>query len=174
MCSWSPQEIYDSMFTSGLVQDYESGRISSSEFGEKCANRLGLDLPMEVIRETWSDIFGPVEGMEELIRSLKGKYGLVLLSNTNEWHFEHCRNKYPVLSLFDDYALSYELGCQKPNPLIYEKALSMAKASPDEILYFDDIPAYARAAEDLGMRAVCFENSVQLTRRLRAEGVVLP
>jgi len=171
---WSPEEIYDSMFGSHLVRDYELGRISSSEFGQGCRERLHLDVGVEKVREIWSDIFHPVDGMEELIRSLKGRYTLVLLSNTNEWHFEHCREKYPVVSLFDRHALSYRLRCRKPSPLIYEKALTMADASPEETLYFDDIPAYVMAARELGWKGVSFQDRNQITREMQAEGVSCP
>lgn len=174
MSQWSPGEIYDSMFGSNLVQDYELGRISSSEFGLGCKERLNLDVGVEVIRENWSEIFHPVEGMEELIRSLKDHYTLVLLSNTNEWHFEHCREKYPVVSLFDHHALSYRLECRKPNPLIYEKALAMANALPEETLYFDDIPAYVQAARELGWKGICFQDRDQVTRDMQVEGVNRP
>ena len=174
MSPLSPQEIYDSMFGSNLVRDYELGRISSSEFGQGCMDRLNLDVGVEVIREIWSDIFHPVEGMEELIRSLKGHYTLVLLSNTNEWHFEHCREKYPVVNLFDHHVLSYRVGCQKPNPLIYEKALAVANALPEETLYFDDIPAYVEAARELGWKGICFQDRDQVTREMKAEGISCP
>ena len=174
MSPWSPQEIYDSMFGSNLVRDYELGRISSSEFGQGCMQRLNLDMGLEKIRETWSDIFHPVKGMEELIRSLKGHYTLVLLSNTNEWHFEHCREKYPVVNFFDHHALSYRLGCRKPDPLIYERALAMPNALPGETLYVDDISAYVDAARELGWKGICFEDRDQVTREMKAGGVSLP
>jgi len=170
-CPWSPEEIYDSMFGSNLVRDYELGRMSSSEFAQGCKERLNLDVGRESIREIWSDIFHPVEGMESLIRSLKEQHTLVLLSNTNEWHFEHCREKYPVVSLFDHYALSYRLECRKPNPLIYEKAMAMANALPEETLYFDDIPAYVEAARKLGWKGICFQDRDQLRREMKAQGI---
>jgi len=174
MSPWSPQEVYDSMFGSNLVQDYESGRISSSDFARGCKERLSLEVGLEVIREIWSDIFHPVEGMEELIRSLKGHYTLVLLSNTNEWHFEHCLRKYPVVSLFDRYALSYRLGCRKPDPLIYEGAFAMANALPEETLYFDDIPQYADAARAFGCKAIAFHDRAQLAAEMKTLGIPCP
>jgi len=174
MSLWSPQEIYDSMFESNLVRDYELGRISSSDFGQRCMERLNVDMEVDVLREIWSEIFHPVEGMEDLIRSLKGRYTLVLLSNTNEWHFEHCRQKYPVVSLFDHHALSYRLGCRKPNPLIYEEALAMANALPEETLYFDDIPAYVQTARELGWKGICFRNRDQVRRQMQNEGIFFP
>jgi putative hydrolase of the HAD superfamily len=136
--------------------------------------RLNLNVGVEGIREIWSDIFHPVEGMEELIRSLKSHYTLVLLSNTNEWHFEHCRERYPVVNLFDHHLLSYRVGCQKPNPLIYDEALSVANALPEETLYFDDIPAYVETARQLGWKGICFQDRDQVTREMKAEGINCP
>ena len=89
LCQGSPREIYDAMFESKIVADYDLGRISSHAFARLCMERLNLNLEMDVIRGIWSDIFHPVDGMEELFRFLKERYTLVLLSTTNEWHFEH-------------------------------------------------------------------------------------
>ena len=171
---WPAQECYDAMFGTNLVEAYELGRISSFEFAQGCTERLNLEVGAEVIRDIWSDIFHPVEGMEALIRALKDHYTLVLLSNTNEWHFEHCREKYPVVNLFDHYALSYRLGCRKPDPLIYEKALVMANALPEETLYFDDIPAYAEVARELGWKGICFQDRDQVAKEMKAGGVSVP
>jgi glucose-1-phosphatase len=174
LCTWSPERIYTSMFESDLVRDYESGRISSSAFALRCAERLDLDLGLDEIRHIWSDIFHPVEGMEKLIRALRGRCTLVLLSNTNEWHFEHCRERFPVVRLFDHYALSYRLGCRKPDPAIYSKALAMADAVPEETLYVDDIPAFVDCGKRLGLKAIRFQDTAQLTEAIRAEGLTCP
>jgi putative hydrolase of the HAD superfamily len=159
------------MFGSDLVRDFDLGRISSEEFGRQSMDRLNVDLEMDQIRDIWSDIFHPVAGMEDLMTSLKGNYQLVLLSNTNEWHFEHCERKFPVVRLFDHLALSYRLGCQKPDREIFEKALAMADACPEETLYMDDIPAYVESARRLGMKAVCFRDKAQLTEEMRRAGI---
>jgi HAD superfamily hydrolase (TIGR01509 family) len=173
-CGWSPQEIYDSMFTSGLVAEYDLGRISSAEFGRRSMERLAVVLEMGEIRQIWSDIFDPVEGMEELVRALKGRYALVLLSNTNKWHFEHCHARFPVVRLFEHFALSYRLRCQKPDPAVYREALAMAGALPEETLYVDDIPAYVESARRLGMKAICFQDREHLIKDMRSEGIICP
>jgi len=173
-CPLSPEQIYDSMFESGLVREYELGRISSAEFARMSMERLNVHLEMDLIREIWSDIFYPVSGMEALMTSLKGTYRLVLLSNTNEWHFEHCHKKFPVVRLFEHLALSYRLGCQKPDREIFERALAMANARPEETLYVDDMPAYVESARRLGMKAVCFKDRDRLRDEMRSAGMACP
>jgi putative hydrolase of the HAD superfamily len=159
------------MFRSGLVGDYELGRIPSAEFARRSLDLLDVNLEMDEIQDIWSDIFEPVEGMEELIRVLRGRYTLVLLSNTNEWHFEHCRARYPVVHSFVHYVLSYREGCQKPDPAIYAKTAALIDSLPEETLYVDDIPANVRVARELGWRGVCFQDSAQLMREMKAEGI---
>jgi putative hydrolase of the HAD superfamily len=171
-CRLSPEAIYDAIFGSTLVEDYDLGRIPSCEFGRLCRERLALDVGIGEVRRIWSDIFRPVEGMEEVIRSLAGRYALVLLSNTNEWHFEHCLEKYPAVGLFDHYALSYRLGCRKPDPRIYREAVAMAGAMPEDSLYFDDISEFVDAAAALEVKAVRFESREQLVRDMKNMGVV--
>ena len=171
LCHLSPKQIYDSVFESGLVRDYELGQISSEEFARRSMERLNVALEMDEIKNIWSDIFHPVAGMEELMTSLKGSYRLVLLSNTNEWHFEHCHKTFPVVRLFEHLALSCRLGCQKPDREIFEKALAMAGARPEETLYVDDIPAYVDTARRLGVKAVCFKDRDQLANEMRSAGI---
>ena len=170
-CHLSPEQIYDAMFDSDLVRDYDLGRISSETFGRRSMERLKVNLEMDQIRDIWSDIFHPVSGMEELITSLKENYRLVLLSNTNEWHFEHCYKTFPVVCLFEHLALSYKLGCQKPDREIFEKALAMAGAHPEETLYIDDIPVYVDTARRLGVKAICFKDRDQLAKEMRTAGI---
>jgi putative hydrolase of the HAD superfamily len=162
------------MFESNLVGDYDLGRISSEEFGRRSMERLNVDLEMDLIQDIWSDIFHPVAGMEDLMTSLKGSYQLVLLSNTNEWHFEHCHKTFAVVRLFEHLALSYRLGCRKPDREIFEKALAMADARPEETLYIDDIPAYVESARRLGVQAICFKDRDQLTDEMRSAGIACP
>ena len=48
-------------------------------------------------------------------------YKLYILSNTNALHFKYLKNKFKILSEFDDYILSYRSGHRKPNPIIFKE-----------------------------------------------------
>ena len=173
-CRLPAETIYEMVFKSGMEKDYDLGRITSETFGRRVVDLLGLDIEAEAIQAMWSDIFRPMEGMEELIRSLKGRYRLVLLSNTNEWHFEHCLRNFPVVNLFDEFAVSFRLGCCKPDPAIFRKALDLAGSTPKESIFIDDVPAYVESAEALGIIGIVFENADKLKEDLRSAGVPVP
>jgi putative hydrolase of the HAD superfamily len=76
------------------------------------------------------DIFGVtqdarlVEGAEEVIRSLKeSNYKLALVADTRIGTYKNVLSKYNLLRYFDSFAISEELGCEKPDPQIFLFAL---------------------------------------------------
>lgn len=109
--------------------------------------------------------------MEDLIQTLRGHYRLLLLSNTNEWHFDFCLNKFPVVGLFDDHVLSFRLGCRKPDSAIYAHALKRAEAPPEECVYIDDIREYVDAARTQGIHGIRFQGAARLKSSLRDLGI---
>ena len=170
-CGLGPEEVYERIFRSDPAVEYELGRISSEAFADRVRKILGLDAGREEIRRWWTEIFEPMDEMEELVRSLAGRYSLVLLSNTNPWHFEFCLERFPVVGLFDAYALSYRVGRRKPAPEIFGEAVRLAGCAPGECVYIDDIPEYVEAASALGLQGIPFESPALLRETLLRLGV---
>jgi HAD superfamily hydrolase (TIGR01509 family) len=52
---------------------------------------------------------------------------------------------------FDALILSFEVGARKPDPAIYEAALSAVGGRPDDAVFVDDQPAYCDGARALGI-----------------------
>ena len=96
---------------------------------------------------------------------------LVLLSNTNQIHFEMLRHRLPALRHFHHLVLSYEVKAMKPRPEIYRAAVECAGCLPEQCFYTDDIPAYVEAARAVGIDAVQFESAAQAERELAARGI---
>lgn len=145
---------------------FERGELQPKEFYNKITNELNLNMPFNKFKKIYCDIFTLNENVEKIIKKLKRNFKLVLLSNTDVWHFEYIKNKYKIIDTFDDYVLSYEVGCRKPNPLIFLKALKKAKASPFNCLYFDDILEFVYAARLLGINAFRYKNFKKLKNDL--------
>jgi len=81
-----------------------------------------------------------------------------ILSNTCVAHWSYCqkRNYSPLRMADSAYALSYEIGCTKPDPRIFLAAAELAKTPPEEIFFTDDIPSHVEAAQAAGWNAVPF------------------
>ncbi len=162
----------DRVYGSGLHSRYERGEISSVEFHRGVASLTGARVSAETFAEAFADIFTPIEETHALIRDLRGKYRLGLLSNTNEWHYRrHIRNV-PVFPLFDTVTLSFEVGVLKPEQGIYRDALRKLSLPPQECVFIDDIGEYADGASAVGIRAIRYAGPAQLLESLAALGVV--
>jgi FMN phosphatase YigB (HAD superfamily) len=129
-------------------------------------------MPLDDFRTTWSSAFLPdLLVSEELLATLKRNYPLILVSNTNEAHYEFIRSKYPVLAYFDKCVLSYEVGSLKPDHKIFEHAIEIAGSPADRLFFTDDREENILAARELGIRAHQFLGQAKLLKALQDEGV---
>lgn len=160
------EEIGSLIYGSRLPVLYESGRISSAEFFARLAALCGLRMSEEEFVRAFTAIFTPIESTLGLIRRLKGRYRLGLLSNTNEWHFRGHIETIPVFPLFDTVTLSYEVREMKPGERIYRDALDKLGLPPEACVFIDDIEENVAAARKLSMRAIRYEGHDRLVAAL--------
>jgi putative hydrolase of the HAD superfamily len=156
-----------------LAIRYESGSLTSDAFFERVRTQTGMRLDRDGFRKAYCDIFTPIAGTHDIIRVLKPRYRLALVSNTSEWHFEYGIRTVDVFPLFDTVTLSYEVGAMKPDPAMYHDALSKLGLPPAACIYIDDIQINVDAAEQLGMRAFRFVDNATLVRDLASAGVAV-
>lgn len=172
LCRYSPSEIPERLRGCDLVTRFEEGKVAPDAFVRELSSILELDASYEDFCGIWSSIFLPDTLIhEDLLRALRSRYRLLLLSNTNAIHFEMIKRTYPLLDQFHHHVVSYKVGAVKPSPLIYAEAIRQAQCAPEECFFTDDIPAYVEGARVAGIDAVQFENQAQIERELRARGV---
>lgn len=159
----SDEVVRSSVYESGLQDDYECGRMSGEAYAEMARERLGVDsrtLPTKPFLEAISDMFTPIDGMVELVRSVHRMVGRVgLLSNTCEAHWDWIsRQSWQIGSLpFDPLIVSYEVGAMKPDDAIYHAAEQGAGIISEGLLFLDDKPENVAAARNRGWQAEhCF------------------
>ena len=165
------EALKEAIYGSDLPRRYETGLISSEEFFRE-ATRIGnLSAAREEFFRAFNDIFTPIASTSALIRELKKRYRVGLLSNTNEWHYEHYFKSVDVFPLFDSVTLSFAVREMKPGEKIYRDALGKLGAAPEECVYIDDIEAYAEGARKVGMKGIRYVSHEGLVDSLRAMGV---
>ena len=167
-------EIFAAAFGDRLQTDFESGKLSGREYHRAVMVRLDADVPYEEFRPMYGDIFTEVPGTCDLLRRLHRRYPLYLLSDTNEIHFGYVKETVPVLSVFDVFIVSYQVGAMKPDPRIYEEALRRSGLPAGACLFVDDRTLNVEGAMRVGMRALRFESPGALAAELSRLGVVLP
>lgn len=152
-------QMFNYVMDSDNLNRFQEGKITPSQFYNRTRRHFRLDISFSDFYKVWNDMFAHYPEMEEIIKTLKEKYPevkLVLLSNTNEAHYEHIKKEYPILELLDGYVVSHELGKQKPHPDIYKEALKVAGTLPKETFYTDDRAELIDAARVMGIHAYQF------------------
>lgn len=147
---------------------YETGLISSDDFFTQIKEIAALTISKQDFITQFCDIFTPIHSTHELIQTLKPNYKLGLLSNTNEWHYEHAIKLSPVYQAFDAVSLSYQVKAMKPNPKIYLDMASKLSMSPDQCVYIDDIQKNVDGAATLGFHALLYTNHQTLLNDLQS------
>jgi HAD superfamily hydrolase (TIGR01509 family) len=161
----APEEIFARMFHSGLIRRFETGALAPDDFYREACLALDMHLPIEKFKTVWNTIFTLKADTARIIERLQD-FQLLLLSNTNVWHFNYCLENYPVLRLFNAWILSYQVGVCKPDQKIFEAALASASARPQECIFIDDIENYTEAARSMGIKAHTFTTADMLEQYL--------
>lgn len=164
-----PERIFSYLFDfeKGSINGYEIGKVSSNEFFQSLKETLLLSISFEEFASIWNDIFWEDVEVSEIIRSLKGKKRLGLISNTNPLHFDYVLSKFPIIRAFDQWILSHEVGFKKPAIEIFQKGIEWASVKPEQIVFIDDMKKHVEVAISLGLQGIHFTSAQQLEEELR-------
>lgn len=112
-----------------------------------------------------------VPGMEQLLRSLSGRYELALLSDhAREW-VEFIRQQHPFLECFSHQFFSYELRHTKRERVAFLTVLYKLGRQAADCVFIDDLATNIEVARSVGIHGIQFQDVRQLTRELRALGL---
>ncbi len=165
------EEVFQYLFDQedGLVNEYEEGLLSSEAFYGKIRDRYNLTIDLEEFAQIWNPIFSEDKEVSNVIRYLKDKgYPVFLLSNTNELHFAHIIQHYPIVHLMDEWILSFEVGAKKPDRRIFEVIFEKMNVEGREVFYIDDVEKYVEAAREMGIEGMVFKGVEGLHEIIRS------
>lgn len=141
-----------------LFMQLELGHITAAEFRTGIRRLTQRPLTDAQIDAAWIAMLGDVPDYKlALLFELNKKYRTMLLSNTNEIHWEWIKRTVftsgtrQLSDYFRSVYLSYELHMSKPEADIFEYVLEDASIRPEETLLIDDASPNCRTAESMGM-----------------------
>lgn len=129
----------------------------ADEYWRKFGAALGIDAgEVAVMRAQLWDAYCGEENTELLdhARSLHGRAGLAILSNSGDGAREEEERRFDLSSIFEPICYSHEQGVAKPDAGAYLTALSRMGATADQVLFIDDNDAPVRGAQSCGIRAI--------------------
>lgn len=141
--------------------DYECGRISTDLFINAFLRQSELHVQALDVIEAWNSmILGAPAHRLDMLKRLKGKYPVYLLSNTNalhlEWLHRYFRTKHDIEAFEQDFFTrafySHYIGDRKPNASIFRYVCDEAGLEPSQTLFMDDMPDNIATASKLGFQ----------------------
>ena len=135
----------------------------AGEYWQKFGIALDIDdAEVAAMREQMWDAYCGEANIQLLdhARSLTGRAGLAILSNSGDGAREEEERRFGFSSIFDPICYSHEQGAAKPDAGAYEAALDRMGASPEQVLFIDDNEGPKRGAERCGIRAVLHRDNV--------------
>ena len=154
-----------------VLREFDEGRILPAEFHRRVAAILEAEIDSQTFFLLYNDVFSLIPENLRILRSLKDKYRMVLLSNTDVERYGFIGRKFPEILFFDEYVLSYEVGVMKPHMDIYRVAVERAQALPQECVFIDDRKENIDAAAACGIAAVWLQPDTDLEEELCRLGV---
>ena len=135
--------------TKQLMHDYEYGNITTDEFLKSLQEYCYAGTTIEQIREAWLSMLDelPQQRLDYIASLRKAGYKTVLLSNSNELHWEPIWVQYNLGSYFDYVFASQHLHMAKPNREIFEHVVREAKVDCAHTVYVDDLEKNRKAGE---------------------------
>lgn len=185
LIDWNPRYVFhDQYFDSPEKRDYFFNHICTSDWNEEQdAGRSIVEATQMLVEQfpdwetsirdyygKWTDMLGgPITGTVELFRQLKqqGSHRTYALTNWQANLFDIALVRYDFLHWFDGRVVSGEEKTRKPFPEFYHRLLDRYSVQPQQALFIDDNLRNVKAAEDLGIASIHFQNPEQLKEQLR-------
>lgn len=149
---------------------FEKGLISSEDFRQEVRKEFDITATDETIDECMNAMLLDIpEERINLLKSLRNRYRLFLLSNTNHIHYT-CFNQIvrdstheKNLDVFFEKAYYSQLvHMRKPDAEIFELVLADNNLKAEETLFLDDNLTNIKGAEQLGIQTFHVKNPDQL------------
>jgi len=143
-----------------IFDELETGKMNPEDFRDALRPLSYLGLSNDEIDTAWNAMLldMPKERID-LLKSLKGKYNLYLLSNTNLIHYNaYSKNLIAehgfesLESLFEKSYFSHEIGQRKPHEETFNWVCNDAGINASETLFIDDSEQHIEGAKKIGLR----------------------
>ncbi|SEP25733.1 HAD family hydrolase [Mucilaginibacter sp. OK283] len=155
---------------------YEIGSITLDEY----LDTVIFNYPRDFVREDFKDFIYSTSyelpGMLAWLKEWKKDCGFRIISLNNEGKElnDYRVRKFKLHDAFDAFVSSCEVKMRKPDPGIWQLAMGIAQASPQQCVYFDDRMMFVTTAQKLGIRSfqhTSFETTKKILEDLKKENL---
>ncbi len=151
-----------------LPKEFEMGLMTSAEFVVELKKKYYIEAPYEAIIHAWNAmLLGLKSDAEQFASEFAARYNIVLLSNTNEIHYNYFIDEVKsLLSHFADTFFSFQIGMRKPDENIFKFVCNKMDFSPSETLFIDDSIKNSSGATKIGLAYYHHRSNADLSELL--------
>lgn len=155
----------------GIFLEIEEGKITREQFYDEFRKLAGKNISNSDIDSGWLAFLTGIPIYKlELLKELRKKYKVYLLSNTNpiimDWAHSNkfCKTGEVLSDFFDKVFLSYEIGYAKPERESFEAVIKGTGLKPSETLFLDDGQSNLDEAAKLGFKTYLVDQDEDLRK----------
>ena len=159
--------LYSKSSQTKIFDQLETGKISKEDFILEMQKNIPKASKSEIIN-AWNAIIKDLpESRIDILKNLKDKFSIFLLSNTNSIHIDYIvrkigRGKYDEFyNLFDKVYYSHEVKLRKPDPNIFKLVINENNLKIKNTLFIDDSIQHINSAKKLGLQTYHLNNSIE-------------
>lgn len=181
LVDWNPRHLYRNYFDTEEEMEHFLLTVCTDEWNVEQDRGRPLAEGTRILKEKFPehhsliDIYygkwetmlkSDIPGTVSLLYQLKEKYGIYGLTNWSAETITVAYERYPFFKDFDGIVVSAEEKVIKPDRRIYQILLDRYNLKAENCVFIDDSLRNVKAAEELGMVAIHFENPEQLRCKL--------
>lgn len=159
--------LYSKSSQKKIFDQLETGKITKEDFILEIQKIIPKASKSEIIN-AWNAIIKDLpESRIDILKKLKDKFSIFLLSNTNSIHIDYIvkkigERKYDEFyNLFDKVYYSHEVKLRKPDPNIFKLVINENNLKIKNTLFIDDSIQHINSAKKLGLQTYHLNNSIE-------------
>jgi len=151
----------------------EQGRMTLDEYLRNTVFYCPRPFGLEEFKACMLAQSAPFPDTIDLARALvrTGRYRLMTINNESDELNRYRLGRFGLRDIFIAFFSSCWLGVLKPGRRIYEVALAMSQAVPEDSVFIDDRERNLEPARSLGMRTIRYTDALRLRQELADLGV---
>lgn len=151
-----------------LFLDAMRGKLSEDEYITMLLKDTNWNMKSADFKKLFRQkIDATVAGTMQIIKSLKGKVKLILLSDHIKELAEYILKKHKDLQVFDEIIFSYQSGQLKMDNGTFEEILRKFDLNPKETIFVDDSVINVEKAKENGFETILFTDAKELSEQLK-------
>ena len=159
--------LYSKSSQTKIFDQLETGKITKEDFILEIQKIIPKASKSKIIN-AWNAIIKDLpESRIDILKNLKDKFSIFLLSNTNSIHVDYIIKKIgggkydEFYNLFDKVYYSHEVKLRKPDPNIFKLVINENNLKIKNTLFIDDSIQHINSAKKLGLQTYHLNNSIE-------------